>query len=140
MTPNAHGTSGYPVLKYLLGRIVKRLEEHVSDLAEWSCGQVRQENAARGDAKQWMASFYGFNLTQGHYSNNSSATLHDYFTGKVAYFCHRTKRGPGHNWSGTSAGTEADMLHELLGKARQDGLVVQEVITDKDTSINATFC
>ena len=122
------------------GRIVKKLEEHVTDLAEWSCGQVRQEIAARGDAKQWMASFDGFYLTRRHYSNNSSATLHDYLTGKVAYFCHRTKRGPGHNWCGTSAETEADMLDELLGKAREDGLVVQEVITDKDTSINATFC
>ena len=85
-------------------------------------------------------SFNGFYMTRGHYSNNFSATLHDYLTGKVAYFCHSTKRGPGHNWSSSSAGTEADMLNELLGKARLDGLVVQEVVTDKDTSINATFC
>ena len=80
------------------------------------------------------------NLTRGHYSNNSSATLHDFSTGKIAYFAHRTKRGPGHNWSGTSAGAEANMLDELLGKVRQDGLVVQEMVSDKDTSVNATFC
>ena len=48
--------------------------------------------------------------------------------------------GPGHNWSGTSGGAEADMLDELLGKAKEDGLVVQEVVTDRDSSINATFC
>ena len=95
----------------------------------------------RGGVKQqWTASFDGFYLTGGHYSNNSSATLHDFSTGKIAYFAHRTKRGPGHNWSGTSAGAEADMLDELLGKVRQDGLVVQEMVSDKDTSVNATFC
>ena len=32
------------------------------------------------------------------------------------------------------------MLDELLGKVRQDGLVVQEMVSDKDTFINATFC
>ena len=47
----------------------------------------------RGDGKEWVASFDGFYLS--HY-NNSSATLHDHSTGKVAWFTHRTKRGPGH--------------------------------------------
>ena len=70
--------------------------------------------------KQWTALFDGFYLTQGHYSNNSSATLHDLSTSKIAYFAHRTKSGPGHNWSSTSAGAEADMLDELLGKVRKD--------------------
>ena len=83
-------------------RIVKRLEEQVTELAKWSCGQVQQEIIRRGGAKQWTASFDGFYQTRGHYSNNSSATLHDFSTGKIAYFAHRTKRGPGHNWSGTS--------------------------------------
>ena len=32
------------------------------------------------------------------------------------------------------------MLDELLGKVRQDGLVKQEMVSDKDTSVNATFC
>ena len=122
------------------GRIVAKLEEHVTNLAEWSCGQVRQEIIARGDAQQWSASFDGFYLTRGHYSNNSSATLHDYSTGNIAYFTHRTKRGPGHNWAGTSAGAEADMLDELLGKAKQYGFRVHEMVADKDTSVNATFC
>ena len=121
-------------------RIVKRLEEQVTELAKWSCGQVQQEIIRRGDAKQWTASFDGFYLTRGHYLNKSSATLHDFSTGKIAYFAHRTKRGPGHNWSGTLAGAEANMLDELLGKVRQDGLVVQEMVSDKDTSVNATFC
>ena len=97
-------------------RIVKRLEEQVTELAKWSCGQVQQEIIRRGGAKQWTASFDGFYLTRDHYSNNSSATLHDFSTGKIAYFAHQTKRGPGHNWSGTSAGAEANMLDELLVK------------------------
>ena len=87
-----------------------------------------------------MACFDGFYLTLDHYSNNSSATLQDYSTGNIAYFCHRTKKGPEHNWSDISGRAEADMLDELLGKAKEDGLVVQEMVTDKDTSINATFC
>ena len=96
---------------------MKRLEEQVTELAKWSCGQVQQEIIRRGGVKQWTASFDGFYLTRGggHYSNNSSVTLHDFSTGKIAYFAHRTKRGPGHNWSGTSAGAEADMLDELPG-------------------------
>ncbi len=112
-------------------RIVKRLEEFVSDLAEWSCSQVRKEIMERGDDNKWMASFDGFYLTRGHYSNNSSATLHDYSTGNIAWFTHRTKRGPGHDWIGTSAGAEADMLDELLGKAKVAGFSVKELIVIK---------
>ncbi len=48
------------------GRIVNRLEDFVSDLAEWSCSQVRKEIMERGDDKKWMASFDGFYLTRGH--------------------------------------------------------------------------
>ena len=70
---------------------MKRLEEQVTELAKWSCGQVQQEIIRRGGAKQWTASFDGFYLTRGHYSNNSSATLHDFSTGKIAYFAHRTR-------------------------------------------------
>ena len=32
------------------------------------------------------------------------------------------------------------MLDELLGKVRQYGLVIQEIVSDKDTSVNTTFC
>ena len=84
---------------------------------------------------KWMAAFDGFYLTRGHYSNNSSATLHDYQTGAVAWcvhvllhvpcmthiilnrYTHRTKRGVGHNWDGTSASAKGDMsqiLEQLL--------------------------
>ena len=122
------------------GRIMHKLEEHVTELAKWSCSQVQQEIIKRGDAKRWIASFDGFYLTRCHYSNNSFATLHDYSTGKIAYFTHQTKRGPGHTWTGTSGGAEADMLDKLLGKVRQDNFVLQEMIADKDSSENATFC
>ena len=63
---------------------MKRLEEFVSYLAELSSSQIRNEVKERGDDKEWITSFNGFYQTQGHYSNNSSATLHDYSTGKVA--------------------------------------------------------
>ena len=28
----------------------------------------------------------------------------------------------------------------LLGKVKTDGIVVQEIVADKDSSVNATFC
>ena len=121
-------------------KIVKRLEGFVNNLAEWTCSQVQNEIMKRGDDKEWMASFYSFYLTRGHYSNNSSATLHDHSTGKVAWFSHRTKQGPGHNWSGTSASTESDMLDELLGKAKGAGFTITELICDKDSSTYTPFC
>ena len=34
------------------GRIVAKLEENVTNLAEWSCGQVRQEIIARVDTRR----------------------------------------------------------------------------------------
>ena len=32
------------------------------------------------------------------------------------------------------------MFDELLGKVNQDGLVEHEIVPDKDTFINVTFC
>ena len=121
------------------GKITKKLEVEVSALAESSCDQVRQEVQRRGDKRKWVASFDGFYLTRGHYSNNSSSTLHDYTTGRIAWFCHRTKRGAGHNWEGTSAGAEGDMFDDLVGRAKAAGFVITEIITDKDSSVNAIF-
>ena len=84
-----------------------------------------------------MTSFDGFYLTRSHYSNNSSATLHDYSTGKIAWFTHRTKRGPWHNWTGKSAGAETDMLDELQSRVKEAGFSVEELICDKDSATNA---
>lgn len=67
------------------GRIIKWLEKHVTALTDWSCEQVRQNIKTRGDHLKWMAAYDGFYLTRGHYSNNCSATLHDYETGAVAW-------------------------------------------------------
>lgn len=116
--------------------IVGWLGEHVTRLAEWSCSQVRSEVCKRGDSEQWVTSYDGFYLTRGHHSNNCSATLHDYTTGKIAYFQHRTKRGVGHNWEGTSGGAEADMFNSILGEAKEAGFIISEMVTDKDSSMN----
>ena len=99
-------------------RIVTKLEIHVTKLAEWSCDHVQQQIVSRGDDQKWIASYDGFYQTRGHYSNNSSATLHDHDSGCIAWFAHRTKRGPGHNWEGTSGGAEADMFNEILRKGQ----------------------
>ena len=101
--------------------IVGWLGEYVNKLAEQCCAQVQNEVRARGDAHNWVTSYDGFYLTRGHHSNNSSATLHDYASGKIAFFRHRTKRGAGHNWDGTSGGAEADMFNDILTEARQGG-------------------
>jgi hypothetical protein len=76
-----------------------RIEPHVTELADLSCQQVRQAIVNRGDKEKWVASYDGFYQTRGHYSNNSSANLHDHVTGNIAWFAHRIKRGPGrHIW------------------------------------------
>ena len=116
------------------------LSEHVTKLAEWCCEQVRESVRARGDQEAWVASYDGYYLTRGHHSNNSSATLHDYSTGNIAWFKHRTKRGVGHNWEGTSGGAEADMYDEILSEAKKAGFNIVEMVTDKDSSMNAIYC
>lgn len=147
---NGHLHAEYEKLSGMLGlpscshttwhKIIDGLNVHVSALAEMSCSHVRERIKERGDQKEWVASFDGFYLTRGHHSNNSSATLHDHRTGNIAWFCHRTKRGPGHNWEGTSGGAEGHMFEEILGKVKEEGFVVGEVITDKDSSMNTIFC
>ena len=147
---NGHLFSEYEKLSGMLGlpscshttweKIVEDLEPHVTRLAEWSCNNVREILKASGDHKKWIASFDGFYLTRGHYSNNSSATLHDFESGKIAWFTHRTKRGSGHNWEGTSGGAEGDMFNEIMRKVKEAGFVVREIITDKDSSMNAIYC
>lgn len=115
------------------------LEGYVTKLAEASCEAVRSAVQKRGDHQKWTASYDGFYLTRGHYSNNSSATLHDYATGKIAWFSHRTKKGKEHNWEGTSAGAEGDMFDEVLKKAKDEGFNVKEIVTDKDSSVKSIY-
>ena len=98
---------------------VEWLEGYMTRLAEASCEAVRVAIRQHGDHQKWTASYDGFYLTRGHHSNNSSATLHDYATGKIAWFAHRTKRGNQHNWEGTSGGAEGDMLDEVLNRAKE---------------------
>ena len=147
---NGHLHANYDRLSGCLGlppcsttqwhRIVVKLEPFVTDLAEWSCEQVREHIIDRKDDQSWVAAFDGFYLTRGHYSNNCSATIHDFFHDGIAWFTHRTKRGPGHTWEGTSGGAEGDMFDELLGKVKKEGFNKKEIVTDKDSSSNAIFC
>ena len=66
--------------------------------------ETRTEAVRRGDKSSLHIQFGSFNLTRGHYSNNSSATVHDAKTGKIIAYSHRTKRGQGANWEGTRGG------------------------------------
>ena len=90
--------------------------------------------ADRGDKLKWTALFDGFYLARGHYSNNSSATLHNVASGRIAWFEHRTKRGAGANWSGTSAGAEGDMLGKILADVKSSNFKLSQIIMDHDTS------
>ena len=134
------GMMGLPVMHTTWDNLVSWVGTHVEQLAEWSCDQVKADIVKRGDKDQWTASFDGFYLTRGHHSNNSSATLHDVESDRIAWFTHRTKRGKGSNWEGTSSGAEGDMLDELLRKVKSQGYTVGQIIMDHDTSANAIVC
>ena len=86
----------------------------VKRIADWSVREARTEAVRRGDKSSLHIQFDGFYLTRGHYSNNSSATVHDAKSGKIIAYAHRTKRGQGANWEGTSGGAEGDMFGEML--------------------------
>jgi len=117
---NVFGTMGLPVMHHTTWEgLVEWVGKHVEKLALWSCEQVRAKIIARGDQHQWQAS-YGFYLTRGHHSNNASATLHDVQTDSIAWFAHRTKKGKGANWEGTSSGAEGDMLLSILGEVKSN--------------------
>ena len=135
------GTMGLPVMHHTTwDNLVSWVGTHVEQLAEWSCDQVRKNFVKRGDKAQWTVSFDGFYLTRGYHSNNSSATLHDVESNRIAWFTHRTKHGKGSNWEGTSSGAEGDMLDELLRKVKSQGYTVGQIVMDHDTSANAIVC
>ena len=135
------GMMGLPVMHHTTwDNLVSWVGTHVEQLAESSCDQVKADIVKRGDKDQWTASFDGFYLTRGHHSNNSSATLHDVESDRIAWFTHRTKRGKGSNWEGTSSGAEGDMLDELLRKVKSQGYTVGQIVMDHDTSANAIVC
>ena len=94
--------------------IVEWIAPIVKRIADWSVQEARTEALRRGDKSSLHIQFDGFYLTRGHYSNNSSATVHDAKTGKIIAYSHRTKRGQGANWEGTSGGAEGDMFGEML--------------------------
>jgi len=49
------------------------------------------------------------------------------------------KHGVGHS-EGTSGGAEADMYDEILSEAKKAGFNIVEMVTDKDSSMNAIYC
>jgi len=104
------------------------------ELAYSSCAQVREMVSNRGDKLKWTASFDGFYLTRGHHSNNSTATLHDVVTDKIAWYPHRTKRGSGATWTGTSAGAEGDMFRCILEDMKEKEFTLLQIVMDHDTS------
>ena len=134
-------TMGLSVMHHLTREnLVSCVGFHVERLAEWSCEQVRVDIEKRGDRDQWMAGYDGFYLTRGYHSNNASATLHDMYSDRIAWFAHRTKRGKDSNWQGTSSGAEGDMLNEILGKVKDKGFCINQLVMDHDTSANAIVC
>ena len=135
------GMMGLPAMHHTTwDSLVSWVGTHVERLAEWSCEQVRADIEKHGDKDNWTASFDGFYLTRGYHSNNSSATLHDVESDRIAWFTHRIKRGKGSNWEGTSSGAEGDMLDELLGKVKSNGYNLDQIVMDHDTASNAIVC
>ena len=83
-------------------RVVKWVHPFVEELALWSCSEVKRQVIRRGDQKNLKIIFHGLHLTRGFHANNASGTIHDEQTGKVLRYAHRSKRGVGSNWTGTS--------------------------------------
>lgn len=59
---------------------------------------------------------------------------------KIAWFTHRTKRGVGSNWVGTSSGAEGDMLRTMLDDVKASGFQVTQLVMDHDTSSSNIAC
>lgn len=116
-------------------RVIEWIAPEVEKIANWSIQQARKQIRARGEADKLEVMFDGFFLTRGHYSNNSSATIHDAKTGKIIGYAHRTKRGEGANWEGTSGGAEGNMLDEMLvDLIDKEKMKIKKAIIDKDAA------
>ena len=134
-------TMGLPTMHYSTwDKLVSCLGTHVERLAEWYCEQVRADIDRRGDHNQWAASFDGFYSMRGHHSNNSSATIHDMESDRIAWFIHHTKHGKNLKWLGTLAGAEGDMLNNLIGKVKAAKFCMSQIVMDHDTSANVIVC
>ena len=70
--------------------------------------------------------------SRGFHANNASGTIHDEQTGKVLQFAHRSKRGVGSNWTGTSGGAEGDIFEEPITNRQKDSFDVKECVMDHD--------
>ena len=135
------GLTGLPVMSDTgWEKLVSWLGKHVEALANISCEQAQQRIIDHGDKLNWTVAFDGFYLTRGYHSNNCSATLHDHSSNKICWFAHRTKKGPGANWQGTSGGAEGDMLRTILEEVKAKGFRVTQIIMDLDTSGGNIAC
>ena len=129
------GMMGIPIMsKATWNKTISWLGKHVKELAEITCEQVRQNIVLCGEKFSWVALYDGFYLTRGHHSNNSSGTLHDVSSDKIAWFALRTKRETGAKWEGTSSGAEGDMLQEIFDDVKAKGFNIKQIFMDHDTS------
>ena len=116
-------------------RVIEWIAPEVEKIAKWSVEQARKMIRERGDQDHLEVMYDGFYLTRGHYSNNSSATMHDAKNGNIIGFAHRTKRGQGANWQGTSGGAESNMLDEILTDVIGKGkMKITKAVMDKDAA------
>ncbi|XP_070571302.1 uncharacterized protein [Ptychodera flava] len=106
----------------------------IATLCDWSCSEVQRMVKERGDEHNWEAVADGFYGSRRN-ANNSSFTLHDLKSGKIAFRAHRTKLGQGHNWEGTSAGAEGDMFSEICHSVKASGITISRLIADKDAAL-----
>ena len=100
-------------------RVVRWVHPFVKRLAIWSCSEVKREIIRQGDQSNLKIMFDGFYLTRGYHANNASGTIHDEETGKIIEFVHRSKRGVGSNWTGTSGGAKGTYLRRYLAVFRR---------------------
>ncbi|KAK3740422.1 hypothetical protein QZH41_013488 [Actinostola sp. cb2023] len=115
-------------------KIIDWIAPHVKAIADWCVGEARRRVIERGDQRNLHIEFDGFYLTRGHYSNNSSATIHDQKSGEIIGYAHRSKRGRCSNWNGTSSGAEGDMFSKILESIIDDNFKLDKCTMDQDSS------
>ena len=100
----------------------------------WSCDKIKREIARRDNKKSLEIMYDGFYLTRGYHASSASGTIHDVKSGKIVAFAHRSKKGLGSSWVGTSGGAEGDIFEELLTGLKDEHFNVKECTIDHDAT------
>jgi len=128
-------STGLPSLSdHQFRNIIEKAEGVLDKILEDEMKNVREEIKARGDSSTWICATDGFYHIRGSNSDNASAALYDWKTGKVTFRTHRMRRGKKKNYNKTSKSMEGDMIEELFHQAKEQGFEISGCLLDGDAS------